>query len=310
MLTGRVGATLCVDTRTRRTGHRTRVSQLFLPRRTVTRLSATSSKMPSPPENTRNPKPTLLTFDVDGTLIRAVGPDANKWHKDAFAFAIHKVFGIDTTIDVIKHHGSTDQLVLLDVLRFHGFEEHVVLAKMGDLKNAMVAFAETHAGNAGLGLEILPGVEHLLKTLWKRNDVVVGLVTGNLEPIAWRKMETLGIKKYFSEPKIGGFGSDHADRVELVKIAAMRAVKEFDLEPGPEMEVFVPGVVFKERVHFGDTSNDVKAALAGGAVAVALTTGVFSEPELREHFLDEKRCALFNDLTDTDAVLRASGLEP
>ena len=90
----------------------------------------------------------------------------------------------------------------------------------------------------------------------------------------------------------------------------MRAVKDFDLEPGPEMEVFVPGVVFKERVHFGDTPNDVKAALAGGAVAVALTTGVFSEPELREHFLDEKRCALFNDLTDTDAVLRASGLEP
>ena len=29
---------------------------------------------------------TLVTFDVDGTLIRSVGDDANKFHKDAFAF--------------------------------------------------------------------------------------------------------------------------------------------------------------------------------------------------------------------------------
>ena len=27
-----------------------------------------------------------MTFDVDGTLIRSVGDDANKFHKDAFAF--------------------------------------------------------------------------------------------------------------------------------------------------------------------------------------------------------------------------------
>ncbi len=43
----------------------------------------------------------------------------------------------------------------------------------------------------------------------KRGDVAVGLVTGNLEPIAWGKMQALGLLEAFSEPHFGGFGSDY-----------------------------------------------------------------------------------------------------
>ncbi len=65
-----------------------------------------------------------------------------------------------------------------------------------------------------------------------RNDVLTCLVTGNLEPIGWGKMRALGLLPYFSEPRFGGFGSDHCsgntleswrDREELVRIAAARA---------------------------------------------------------------------------------------
>lgn len=38
---------------------------------------------------------------------------------------------------------------------------------------------------AGEGLELLPGVLPLLEALAARQDVAVGLVTGNLEPIGW-----------------------------------------------------------------------------------------------------------------------------
>lgn len=34
--------------------------------------------------------------------------------------AMKKVFGVDTNIDVIKHHGSTDPLILVSVLQHHG----------------------------------------------------------------------------------------------------------------------------------------------------------------------------------------------
>ena len=34
-------------------------------------------------------------------------------------------------------------------------------------------------------------------------------MTGNLEPIAWGKMQALGLLEAFSEPHFGGFGSDY-----------------------------------------------------------------------------------------------------
>lgn len=73
--------------------------------------------------------------------------------------------------------------------------------------------------------------------LQDRGDVITALVTGNLEPIGWAKMESLGIKHLFTEPCFGGFGSDYCnpdnsdqswkDRAELVKIAAQKAHKLF-----------------------------------------------------------------------------------
>lgn len=60
-----------------------------------------------------------MSFDVDGTLIRSTGKNANQLHRDAFASAFKQVFGLDTTIDVIPHHGSTDALILVAVLEAH-----------------------------------------------------------------------------------------------------------------------------------------------------------------------------------------------
>ena len=41
-----------------------------------------------------------------------------------------------------------------------------------------------------------------------RGNVLTCLVTGNLEPIGWAKMQALGLKQLFSEPNFGGFGSE------------------------------------------------------------------------------------------------------
>jgi phosphoglycolate phosphatase-like HAD superfamily hydrolase len=85
---------------------------------------------------------------------------------------------------------------------------------------------------AGEGLELLPGITALLRHLKGCDDVKVGLVTGNLESIAWYKMEALGLKDLFTEPCFGGFGSDFCsgdiiemwrDRAEMILIANSRA---------------------------------------------------------------------------------------
>ncbi|GAB4819077.1 hypothetical protein N2152v2_006123 [Parachlorella kessleri] len=222
---------------------------------------------------------TLISFDVDGTLIHSVGEHANRLHKEAFTAAFKQVFNFNTSIDVIQHHGSTDPLILIKVLTdAHGIDKDQAMAKLPEMQQAMVDYYVAQRDRAGQGLELLPGVKELLLALKERGDVAVCLVTGNMEPIGWTKMEALGIKHLFTEPFFGGFGSDFCsgnteqswkDRAELVRIAAKRA--EENLSGG-----------LRARFHVGDAPMDVSAAEAAGAQAVGVTTGIYTRQELAQ----------------------------
>ena len=106
----------------------------------------------------------------------------------------------------------------------------------------------------------------LLAALAERTDEFrLSLVTGNLEPIARRKLARAGIGGYF-EPGQGGFGSDHLDREELPPIARARA-----------------GDWPRERtVVIGDTPRDIACARADGVRVAAVATGPFAIEELAD----------------------------
>ncbi|KAG0571833.1 hypothetical protein KC19_VG046800 [Ceratodon purpureus] len=214
-----------------------------------------------------NPRLVLITFDVDGTLIRSIGDKANHLHKRAFAHAFLEVFGISGNCDVLPCHGKTDQMIILDSLEYYGIPRPRVQAKMKEVMVSMVNYFRENRRDIGKGLELLPGVRNLLETLSSHPDVVFGLVTGNLVEIGWMKMEGLGVRHLFTRPNFGGFGSDHWNRGELVNLAARRASKSF---PGG----------FKLRAHVGDTPADVRAAHFGQALAIGVCTGVFSNNDL------------------------------
>ncbi|GAB4840528.1 hypothetical protein Ancab_021296 [Ancistrocladus abbreviatus] len=240
-----------------------------------------------------NKKRVLVTFDIDGTLIRSSGPSSNMLHGQAFSYAFLECFQIHGTIDAIQHHGQTDPIILVNTLAHYGIPSEVAEEKLPLLKSKMVEYARANAKNVREGLEVLPGAESLLEALSLMENVFIGLVTGNLEEIAWIKMEGLDIKKYFSVPNIGGFGSDHMDRGHLVKIAAERAEKIF---PGG----------FDLRVHVGDAPNDIKAAEFGGALAVGVCTGIFSEGELEQS--SSGGAIVLPDLCDTKSFLKLLGI--
>ena len=86
----------------------------------------------------------LVSFDVDGTLIRSTGSNANKLHRDAFSAAFKTVFGLDTTIDVIPHHGSTDTLILVAVLEAHGIDKSKVLVGGSEGREGLCAAPRWH----------------------------------------------------------------------------------------------------------------------------------------------------------------------
>jgi len=264
--------------------------------------------MPAPAAATRTPQPggggttTLVSFDVDGTLVRSLSTPhapANALHKEAFAAAFRACFGLETAIDRVRHDGGTDPLILVKVLvEAHGVGAEAAAAALPAMQRAMVehfAAAEEDddergggAGGArprarpGDGLELLPGARETLAALSALEGVATCLVTGNLEPIAWGKMRALGVDSLFTAPApSGGYGSDHCsgdtaeggmwrDRAELVRIARRRA------EAGSGGTGPLSG-----HWHVGDTPADVRAALAAGAGAVAVATGAFSAAELR-----------------------------
>lgn len=174
---------------------------------------------------------------------------------------------------------------------------------------AMVSFCEAEAAGVSEGLSVLPGVRELLGALAGRPSVLTGLVTGNLEPIGWAKMEALGLRKLFSSsPLLGGFSSDYCsnqladhsiDRAEFIRVAARKAVAAGKLAPAHRI------------VHFGDTPNDIKAAVSAGALPVGLATGAFTLAQLRRAAEEAgvgKTAVLVEGLKDTEGVLRAIGL--
>jgi phosphoglycolate phosphatase len=96
----------------------------------------------------------------------------------------------------------------------------------------------------------------------------LALLTGNLEPIARRKMDLSGLAEMFP-PGQGAFGSDAEHRPDLVPIARARAGDNG--QPHPR----------EDTVLIGDTPLDVAAAQADGVRCIGVTGARFAEVDLR-----------------------------
>jgi phosphoglycolate phosphatase len=132
---------------------------------------------------------------------------------------------------------------------------------------------------------IMPGITALLDALVQRDDVFLGLLTGNFAEAARIKLEYFDLWRYF---KCGAYGDDANDRNSLMPVALERA-RDCGHEGGFD-RVFI----------VGDTPHDVACAAAGNATSIAVATGGFDVPSLRAAGAD----VVFEDLSDADAFLR------
>jgi len=133
------------------------------------------------------------------------------------------------------------------------------------------------------GYRLLPGVIPLLKRAEKRSDLLVGLLTGNLERGAELKLGRSQLNHFFL---FGGFGSDSEDRGEIAKMAVLRG-REYAGEWIPLDRIFV----------IGDTVFDIQCARTVGAKALAVATGSTSLEELSVHRPDH----LMEDFSDLES---------
>ncbi len=94
----------------------------------------------------------------------------------------------------------------------------------------------------------------------------MGLVTGNMEDIAWLKLDKVGLKNYF---QFGGFGDDAMERISLVRQAIDEAEKFY-------------GRLNRENIFvIGDTPRDIVSGQKSGVKTIAVATGDFSLHELQ-----------------------------
>ena len=219
----------------------------------------------------------LVLFDIDGTLVLTGGAGLR-----AMTRAVETILGHPEALEGIPVAGRTDRIILTDVLRRIGHDLDEPLFQQ--LRAQYVAFLSEEIHLPGHGVKaVMPGVRPLLDRLRHREDVWLGLLTGNFVEGARIKLEHFDLWKYF---RGGAFGDDAADRNALVPFAVARA-REEGLPEIPADRVLV----------VGDTPHDIACARAVGAVPVAVATGGYTVAELRGSGAD----IVFEDLSDLDA---------
>jgi phosphoglycolate phosphatase-like HAD superfamily hydrolase len=218
----------------------------------------------------------LLLFDIDGTLLRV-----NGGAQTAVLRAVEQVAGQSVSIDDVPFSGRTDPAIFRDVLATNDLPVSENL-----LSDVLRAYVETARETIKpTNVTALRGTLDLLSLLTDRTDAYLGLVTGNVEPIAFHKLKAAGMDGYFS---VGGFGSDHTNRSKLPPLALRRATEY----SGHSFSV-------ENTVVIGDTGHDIACARAAGARAVAVCTGRPSRRDLTSHTPD----LLLESLEDAPGIV-------
>jgi phosphoglycolate phosphatase-like HAD superfamily hydrolase len=230
---------------------------------------------------------TIVLFDIDGTLVRTGRAGSRAMNR-----AFEDLFGVARAFDGTHMAGRTDKWILEDAAA----RSHVVLTadSLQRFRDRYFECLFEAMPEPGPHKGVLPGVRPLLDALVApplAESFFPALLTGNAERGARIKLEYFDLWHYF---RCGAFGDATHNRNDLFEIA----MKRVHLSGGP---VGRPSDV----VIVGDTELDVACASAAGARSIAVATGPSDVETLTKAGAD----AVFEDLNDTTAVLRALGVQ-
>lgn len=188
---------------------------------------------------------------------------AAQHHRDALIEGIRRVTGHQATLDGIPTSGMLDRDLITIMLRACGEPE----SRVRKYLSRIVAECR-HCYSANCVTDLSPfvciGVLQTLQNLRARG-AAMGLVTGNLSTIGWKKVEQAGLREYFS---VGAFAEDGRTRAHLARLAASRAKRHGFISKRARVSLI------------GDHLNDIQAAKANGFQSVAVGTGLTSVTEL------------------------------
>ncbi len=206
----------------------------------------------------------LLLFDIDGTLLDAGGAG-----RSALEDAMLEVYGVGGPFEPLPFDGKTDPAIARALLGARGLDDDAIDERFGALWDAYALRLDIELRRTRARVTTRPGAVQLVERLVSDGRYAVGLLTGNIERGAWRKLAAARLDDWFA---FGAFGSDAERREELPPIALERARAATGTAYEP-----------REAIVIGDTPADIACARAGGTRVVAVATGRFTEAELAAH---------------------------
>ena len=221
-------------------------------------------------------RPTILLFDIDGTLITTGGAG-----RRALEVAFERRFGSSEACN-FRLDGMTDRAIARIGLEAIGatvtqaaIDE--ILGIYIEVLKGEVARADdkTYRLHEGMLDAVLAG---------QAERCAIGLGTGNLKLGAAVKLERVGVYHHFA---FGGFGCDAEARVEVIRRGAERGADHLGVSL-TECRVVV----------IGDTPKDVAAAQGIGAESIGVGTGSFTP----EALLESGATFAFRDLSQSGAL--------
>jgi phosphoglycolate phosphatase-like HAD superfamily hydrolase len=221
----------------------------------------------------------LILFDIDGTLF--IGK--NEVHRKSFSVAIKKTFDIDANVDEIQTSGKTDTRIAIELLNKKGIKITEIRPRLKEIYQTMIEYVKENIESSNLIIN--PGVRKLLEELKSKNNVILGLLTGNLEEIAKLKLNKVGLLEFF---QVGGFGEISENRERLAEEAIKKTEKKFDIR-----------IDKKNVFYIGDAPLDIECGKSIGIKTIAIATGKHSKEELIKYNPDY----FFADFSDLRSII-------
>ena len=159
----------------------------------------------------------ILLWDLDGTLVRGKRYGT---FKDYTIPMLESVFGTAGSLGEMMVSGMTDLQIVEEALRCEGITREHISAKKDELKRCYIEQMKLAVGNGAHIIEAMPGAREALQAVHDHPRYQSAMLTGNIEPAAYLKVEITGLAEFFTLP--GAFGDESFDRRDLPALAVQR----------------------------------------------------------------------------------------
>ena len=192
----------------------------------------------------------LYLFDIDGTIMLRNYETKNP---SPFRTMLKEFLNIKNPVFNFKYAGRTDLWIIKTIYKKEFNREiptHLLEKALIFYKNAFNRYAMKD------DYLLLIGVKKLIEIIYNHPNTLLGIITGNIAFTGKKKLELVGMKKFFN---FGIYGDKDNTRTSMVKEAIDLVTEKYS----SPTKIYV----------IGDTPLDIISAKENKAISVAVATG-------------------------------------